>query len=263
MQRKQSGDLPKYVSFRTPLYDAGFPAVLMWSQKSSCTLVLTWFLHHTGRLDEARKYHRWLHFYENQVLKKNGYRTRLSRTIRQGEVPIVKFVRNPYARAVSSFITLRNNNAPFTHEAWRSLRAYHYDDADSRSGISFRQFVDWLLFTGVSSENINGHFAQQFVEGEDALPRMITNVENVIDELRKMEDLFELPPAPLSVFAETRHSTKYNYSRDLAADTVIHPLSTLEIPRWRAFYDDSIRRKIHEMFRRDFEEYGYTSSLVF
>ncbi|MGQ0454522.1 hypothetical protein ACT4UM_22440, partial [Bacillus sp. SS-TM] len=56
----------------------------------------------------------------------------------EGKKDVCKLVRNPYTRAVSSFLLLADN--PYASPQWESIRQYLYNDKYSNRGISFKQF---------------------------------------------------------------------------------------------------------------------------
>lgn len=108
-----SPGLRSLVLKRTPYQHEQLPFVVLWSQKSGCTSILKWFLWHAGLLADAQTYAErkegiTVHNYEREVFVRTpGYLDDLVARIEAG-VPIISFVRCPYARAFSSYMHLHN-----------------------------------------------------------------------------------------------------------------------------------------------------------
>ena len=87
---------------RTPLFDADFPLIFLWSEKSGCTTLVKWFFDQLGLLDDALEYSGWVHDYENQVFRASGgYLIDLESALRKRDKTVVKLVRDPYQRSLS------------------------------------------------------------------------------------------------------------------------------------------------------------------
>ena len=115
---------------RTPLFHEDFPLILLWSEKSGCTTLLKWFFYQLGLLDDALKHSDWVHDYENQVFKaRDDYLLDLDRALDKQEKPVVKLVRDPYQRALSSYLSLTEKKDGEEHwsiEVRRHVRNYFY-----------------------------------------------------------------------------------------------------------------------------------------
>src|SRR5438128_9625634 len=61
-------------------------------------------LRHMGLLEEAKDYHYWVHKYRSEVFyRKHGF-VDLNRHLLSGKYFVFKVIRNPYDRAVSSYL---------------------------------------------------------------------------------------------------------------------------------------------------------------
>lgn len=247
------------------LHHETFPFIIETTPKAACTPVLLWFLHHVGKFDEAFEYGPWPHDYEQQVfMRREGYWRDLTDAMDRGK-PVYKFVRNPFSRAVSSFLILGENLEP-GHFGLETLRHVHdttFEDTgypvDNSFAVSFRQFLQWLQATGVSQSDVNPHFGQQYREGENITG--FVKVENLHDELRAMEKRFGLEPAPEKVLSRSPHSRHYGKAAFLATDTPIAPGMSSPLPSWIDFYDRETARTVRDLFAADFVAYGYPKRL--
>ncbi len=87
-----------------PLYSEDLQLAVLFSPKAGCTFAVKWFYFQTGILEEALAYSQWPHDYRLQVLyEQPGYRDKVTAVPALG-ARAVKFVRNPYDRAVSGYL---------------------------------------------------------------------------------------------------------------------------------------------------------------
>jgi hypothetical protein len=195
---KDFAGLPsRLLKFRTPLYHPSFPFVILWSQKAACTTVVKWFFLQLGLLDEALSYHPWIHQYEGNVFKRRpGYlddvHSALSRNI-----PVVKFVRDPYARAYSSYLSVCHAQAIGTDRHWvvaARQRIFHDlvgDESALEYAFSFRQFLEWLAEQ--RAHTVNPHIRLQYAPRDQYLNIRFCKVESLTDNFRALEQEFGLP----------------------------------------------------------------------
>jgi hypothetical protein len=97
-----------------------FPWLSAGRQKSGCTTVLRWFLAHNGVLDEAIAHSRWVHDYrEDTLFHATGYRRQCQAIFKRARsgVTVVKVIRDPATRAVSSFLHVLRNMRDLDHRA--------------------------------------------------------------------------------------------------------------------------------------------------
>lgn len=81
------------------MYDDSLAVVFF--EKSNCTQVVATFFERLGLLEEARRYSDWIHDYRINVWLRGRYIT--LETLQSMKVPKLKFIRNPYQRAMSMY----------------------------------------------------------------------------------------------------------------------------------------------------------------
>lgn len=264
---------PAGASFgRQILHDADFPLVLLFTEKSGCTSLTKWFLFHVGKLQEATDYHPWIHRYRMGVLtRQEGYHKEATRLLREREKPVVKLVRNPYSRAVSSFLsTLNNGHGPaakdWAHELIMAARANAGKPVGDGSALSFHDFLAFVAANGSERQQINGHVARQHSAGEERFGARIIKLEQFADDVRQLESEYGLAQSPLDLITSSKHHRSANHngapapawSPDLEISTEqVRRLRKSGSPSYDAFYDDKARRLVRECFAADFEAYGY------
>jgi hypothetical protein len=74
------------------------------SPKAGITTISKWAFQNLGILDEAFKYHPWIHKYRTEVYpQKFQVRMHFEKLLEDPETTIIKVIRNPYERLVSSY----------------------------------------------------------------------------------------------------------------------------------------------------------------
>jgi hypothetical protein len=232
---------------------------VMWSYKAACTTVIKWVFQQNGLLPEAMAYNSWVHKYRLRQYQKSGrYLSRLKRLSR-GSFEVVKIVRDPLDRAVSSYI-----------HAYR----HGYDDAaiaklvqrplSHRKRFSFREFVAYLEQSDLRYCNPHHRLQTSPIERHvlfGTRPSRIIRIEDGLNAaLSELERRLGLPPTDFTnpVF-ESDHHTVRTAPAGLAADLVHIPRSA--VPPAAMFYDRELAAKIALLYAEDFSRYGYSTAL--
>jgi hypothetical protein len=143
-----------------PLIHPTAKMIVVFSPKSACTTVVSWFFDQLGHGRAARDFHSWPHRYRSQVY----YHSRLyERALEKNlaNFALVRVVRDPFDRAASSYrhaLKHGNANADFAKVMGRP-------DAASE-GFSFAEFLD--LLERIDLTTCDRHYAQQKHPVEDA-----------------------------------------------------------------------------------------------
>lgn len=260
----------KDLAYRAPLYHPDFPVVIMWSQKSACTIAVKWFFHHIGLLDEALAYHRWVHNYENEVFKAQPrYLSHCLEAIAAGK-PVIKLVRNPYMRAYSGFLETCHRRVLTDKDHWSHrtrkavLRHATGSDAAIEYAYSFVQYCNWLV--AQPAESLDPHIAPQFESIERVLNVKAVRIDGKANCFRALEKQYSLPR---STGIRKVHSSPHHHSKlSLPSETTIKLLELgVPVQRRQDFrvVDATPDTIAHSMagealrttFRDDFEAYKY------
>ncbi|MDT9027452.1 sulfotransferase family 2 domain-containing protein [Rossellomorea yichunensis] len=235
-----------------PLYKKEFPLIFFWSPKSGCTSIIKWFFFQNGLLQKATNYNPWIHYFRMEVYQKqNGYRTELKNELLNGKKDTYKLVRNPYARAVSSFLATVYNEAIMKGVA-----------PNINDGLSFKQFLYQVKKIGVSRDLINMHIAQQYGEGEELIVQNYLKIEDFERSIRNIESKYGLIQSNLSdIIKSPHHLSSKMTNKGLFADVIITKSSSIEaLPMYDSFYDKETKDLVRELFKKDFDAYGYNQA---
>nr|WP_321442212.1 hypothetical protein [uncultured Hyphomonas sp.] len=256
---------------RTPLYDPAFPAVVMWSEKSACTVAVKWFFHHIGRLDEAMARHIWVHVWENEVFKAApGYIEACAGAIRDGR-PVIKFVRNPYTRAFSGFLETCHPRTLTEPEHWSAVtraavvRHVFGADADVATPYSFNQFADWMRAQPVRT--LDYHLAPQYLDVEARFDVQNIRLEDHENAFLYAEAQLGLPSTrdEKQLYRSGHHHAKEPVSGEEAVAALDTPLppdrpfrSSVADPPAEVIARSPAGEVIRKVCAADFSAYGYT-----
>jgi hypothetical protein len=211
------------------LYHPISKVIFGWTAKAGCTVVVKMFLDHCGLLDTALAYHEWVHNYRGAYLGPAPPHC---------TVPFIKFVRNPYSRAVSSYLGVAYGRQIFPM-------------LESVDHFSFETFLQYLVSDTVSWDI---HFDKQFCPGE------------IYDEIVPIEKMDEIMPRinqKYGLSLNWKFTSSHHFAKDPTMETdyqgakdfskVRHPIGS-----YKQFYNDENRKLVELIYGEDILHYGYT-----
>lgn len=253
------------IKFRPPLYNEKLPIILFWNEKSGCTSFSKWFFFQIGLLEKALEHNPFIHLYRAQVYCNSTiYLGEMETAILSSKKDIVKLVRNPYTRAVSSFLHIlhygtpnNSHNAKFFQEFTRIIKMNNF------KGISFKQFLYALKKVGCDILSIDGHIAQQYIEGEEHLVKQYIYLEDLEKHIFYIEDYYNLLTSPIDLLVQSPHhksslikneDSLEKYSEKILSKDII---SNSHLPSYEKFYDEETIDLCTELFKQDLKFYKY------
>ena len=255
-----------------PLQQPGFPVAVCWSAKSGCTTVLKWFLAHNGLLDEAITYSGWVHDYREQKLfPSTGYHWQCEQLFKHGRnnTTIIKVIRDPATRAVSSFLHYLRWSHDVAH--WPVAVAVNQWKAavglKNQQGINFRQFLLFVATKQMQGALIDAHFRPQYDAKQDPRVDSYIRLENLAAGLRAVEDRHGLPHVDVRQLSTSGHHNPASSvhawptnAAEFAADH--HSLDELGTPPAQAFLDADTLALIRTAYSTDYKAYGHLYELA-
>jgi len=232
---------------------------VMWSPKAACTTVITWAFQHNGLLKEALAFSPWIHRYRlRDYQKTERYLDRL-RHLNAHSRYVVKVVRNPFERAVSSYVHAFRHDYEDT-----ALREMLQRPVDRQQRFSFREFVRLLERSNLN--RCNPHHRVQSTPLERHVlfgltPHRTIKIEDGLEQaLGEIERQFNLPRTDFDdpVFRSHHHTSRAT-TAELAADRT--DLWEPVLPPASAFYDDDLVARVAQLYAEDFRRYGYDTRL--
>ena len=205
---------PEFLKRRIPLYHPDLPFVVLWSEKSACTTIVKWFFLQAGLLETALALNAWVHKYEVSVFKaRPGYAQDVTNALKAG-IPVVKFVRDPFTRAYSSYLSVCSRASLGEVRQWsastrRKILKHFVGRGDATEyGFSFRQFLQWIISQDM--QTLNPHVRQQHEPRDEYLDIRYYKIESLAETFRALEQRYKLPQASADYpeIFESRHFHK-------------------------------------------------------
>ena len=253
------GVFQKYMSGNVRDYNPSLPEhiamlpkhrlAVMFTPKCASARIVYWWLDQAKMLDFARKFSVWSHAFENVFRSSRDY-LESALSFDPDRYSVYKFVRNPLSRAVSGFTHL-----------------LIYPDTFGLSGaqrsMSFMEFLDHL---GAGAFNNDPHFRPQITPEEEAgkvSPQILKIEDGLERHFRALESAHGLPRASFAARAEIadvlRSHAKQHQRMVSAGPSVKIPFRV--VPDYRALLTPETAERIHALYARDFETYGYSPAL--
>jgi len=208
-----------------------------FSPRGGCSISFQCFLDLVNLLEDALNYDKFIHNYRNDILDKNILYIDINQLIKENYI-FIKFIMNPYIRAVSSFRVKNNYNITF--------REYLKNLINNK--IDFFDYIDRY------------HSYKQYIDGEKQLITKyicINENDEIIIRL-KNNKLFKINPNNYSSIHHGIKTTNNNFCGDTLKDEINNklPLS------YKYFYDDEIKKLVETYYKDDIEQYSFTFELI-
>ena len=249
-------EVSNYLSSRVHDFNPLFPPdtvllrkprlALMYSGKCGSARVVFWWLGQKNLLETALKFSEWSHSFENIYRSSRDY-VQDALTFDPGRYQVYKFVRNPLTRAVSSFTQLLRHPD-------------HFGIPAEEKRISFMEFLERVA--GTNFMGGDGHFRPQLSKLEEQgriSPKIFKIEQGLNSHFRSLELEHRLPASDYEAHPEVRQNLAAHVRQDRAVIS-IGPEAKIpyhSAPDYRALLTPNSIRKIYDLYRMDFEAYGY------
>jgi hypothetical protein len=191
------------------------------------------YLDLVGLLKDGLNYNPFIHIYRDSVFLKNINKIDINNLVSENYV-FIKFIMNPYIRAVSIY------------------------RAQSSHNLSFREYLKLIVSNKMDIFNSNEifHNQLQYIEGEE---KIITKYIKIDKNETYQITLFDETPYILDVnkYTSEHHGKKNINNKNFCGDIVRNKVN-LNLPSsYKYFYDDEIRKMVEIYYKTDIEKYGY------
>ncbi|MBM7586931.1 hypothetical protein JOC86_003483 [Bacillus pakistanensis] len=245
--------IERLISSYVPLYNKDFPLILFWTPKSGCTTFNKWFFFQIGLLDKVNAMKEGKpHSYRSYIYREEPkYSQQITLNLLESKKDTYKLVRNPYKRAVSSFLHT------LSHTWLKSVFHSYVND-----GLSFKQYLHHLKQLGSSVYKLDRHIAPQYIEGEERFINNYIQLEEFTKRIREIEMKYNLLNAPLSELSKSSHhfSDRMTVKGDYAEKALTKDSFNGMFPTYDSFYNKETIELVKEIFKKDFEMYRYKKS---
>lgn len=222
------------------LYNKEKRILLHTSPKSNCTVVSKMFYEYIGLLDEALEKYLWIHDYTRDKYQERPKKDNLK------EILKIKFVRNPFTRAVSSYLHVMNT---------------HLKNKMRLTNESFFGFLN-IIKTNPHPIGANHYLPQYNEKFPNKYFNEIIKVENINTEIKRINEKYSVNFNPYheSFHFKSKHISNENiifigYS---SFDEINKMIENNSLSPYSYFYDDNIKNLVSEIFAEDILHYNYS-----
>lgn len=204
-----------------------------FSPRGGCTISFQCYLDLVNLLDNALNYNSFAHHYRTNILDNDITYIDINKLIEENYI-FIKFIMNPYIRAVTIF--------------------RHQDSHN----LSFREYLKQLVNNEIDYFNENDiyHLQQQYIKGEEKIITKyicINENEELIIKL-KNNKIFKINPNNYSSIHHGIKTINTNFCGDIVKDEINNNLPS----SYKYFYDDEIKKLVEIYYKDDFEQYNFT-----
>ena len=208
---------------------------VIWTPKAACTQVVKMFLNHENLLDEAIKFHPWVHQYRAKIYEKRQIK------FPKDDVRYIQFTVSPYRRAVSSYLHLSKHN----------LLKKKIDEEQDIVNISF---YDFLVLIKNDSLKKNIHYKLQTFHNYKNLDIEYFKMEEIEDNYKLLKDKYNLNYKHFS----SNHYIKKNDCEEFCGYTNYNDLKGNIPKHYKYIYNDKIQDLVEEIYGIDIKNLNYT-----
>ena len=238
-----------------PLVDDVNKVVLLWTPKSGCTSLIKWFLFHQNLLKEALDYHPFIHRYRQEVFQKDcRQRTALKAFIKSPkDYTIIKAVRNPLSRAVSSYIHVMKNDI-----LYEEMSTFLKRNICEKGGFSFREFIRYL--STINIHKCNPHINSQVhylernlnIHADYVFPLELSNQWlNQLESTLNFEKRYDIDKLNNSF-----HHSRRNNDESFVGDKIFFHNKQTHFPLYEFFYDSELKDLTLNVYKEDAKRYS-------
>jgi len=206
---------------------------ISFTPRGGCSISFQQYLDLVGLLKDGLDYNTFIHHYRNKIFHKNVKVMNINELIKQ-QFTFIKFIMNPYIRAVSIFRVQTSHN------------------------LSFRQYLNELINNKIDYFNKNDkyHYHQQYIPDEEKIITKYIKIDkNETFEIKLFNG--ELYNFDVNKYTSCHHGKKFDHTEfcgDLPKDVV-----NKHLPKsYKYFYDEEIKQMVDTYYKQDIEHYGYS-----
>ena len=199
-----------------------------FTPRGGCSISFQLYLDLLGLLSEALTYNSFIHNYRTQLFNKYTKTLNIKKLI---GYTFIKFIMNPYIRAVSIY------------------------RAQTSCNLSFRNYLKQINLINFN-QNDRYHVCSQYITGEDKIPFKYIKIDEnqcITIKLANGEDFI----VDVNKYNSVHHGKRINsevFCGDILRETVNNQLPT----SYKFFYDDEIKNLVYKIYKQDIEFYNFS-----
>jgi hypothetical protein len=226
-----------YTTFGNSIYSELFyvdnknKTVITFTPRSGCSKSFCQYLDLVNLLDDGISFfNEHIHHYRIDILNPNIEYKKIDELIKD-DYQFIKFIMNPYIRAVSIYIL------------------------QDKCNLTFREFLKYILTNKIDNINNNYHIYPQYIDGEErVITKYIKINENETYSIKLSDDTFYELNANRYYGHFSQKTDNSQFCGDIPKNTII-----TNLPKsYKNFYDDEIKNLVDTFYKNDVEKYGFS-----
>lgn len=205
---------------------------ISFTPRGGCSIVFQQYLDLVGLLKDGLNYNQFIHWYRSDIINQNVMFINIDDLIKQ-QFTFVKFIMNPYIRAVSIFRAQTSHN------------------------LSFRQYLKELINNSIDYFNKNDsfHYHQQYIHGEEKIITKYIKIDKneTFDIKLSNGTLYNLD---VNKYTSCHHGKKTD-NQEFCGDLLKNDVNKKLPKSYKCFYDEEIKEMVETYYKEDIEHYGY------
>lgn len=241
------------------IYNAQHKLIVGFTPKAACTVAAKLFFQHIGLLDEALQFHPFIHKYRQQYFPKNPVTVQ---DFKNPENVSIKFVRNPYTRAISGFVHCVKNSV-YRDEICTKFKLNQLNQ------LTFKQYLQYIADLNLYS--CDPHLGLQKLKKEDEVfqYQSIVQIENLHSDIasiiKQTNRNFQINE---QIINSVHHTPKLKKFEGFVGQTSYVAFADkrnkiMALPPYANFYDEELIELVLNIFQPDFKAYGYSHKINF
>ena len=207
---------------------------ITFTPRGGCSISFQQFLDINDLLHDGLEYNLFIHYYRGEIIDKIILHRDINQLIEE-KYTFIKFIMNPYIRAVSIYRAQTSHN------------------------LSFREYLKHLVNNTIEFLNDNDkfHLCPQYIDGE----------ENIITKYIKIDKnetynvtLFDgtLYMLDVNKYTSIHHGQKNVNNTTFSGDIPLNIINGNLPKTYKYFYDDEIKTLVETYYKTDIEHYAYS-----
>ena len=206
---------------------------VLFTPRGGCSVSFKQYLDIVGLLKDAEDYNSFVHKYRMDIFLPNISIITINKLIEQ-KFTFIKFIMNPYIRAVSIFRCQTSHN------------------------LSFRQYLFQLINNELDymSKNEKYHYHQQYIPGEEKIITKYIKIDkNETFEIKLSNG--ELYNLDVNKYTSCHHGKRIN-NTEFIGDLSRQDINKRLPESYKYFYDEEIKKMVYTYYKEDIVNYGYS-----
>lgn len=207
---------------------------ISFTPRGGCSISFQQYLDLVGLLKDGLDYNQFIHHYRCDIFNPNVKVIDINDLIKQ-QFTFVKFIMNPYIRAVSIFRVQTSHN------------------------LSFRQYLKQLINneTDYFNENDKYHYHQQYIPYEEKIITKYIKIDkNETFEIKLSNG--KLYNLDVNKYTSLHHGKKHSNNTEFCGDLLKDVVNERLPKSYKYFYDEEIKQMVDTYYKQDIEHYGYS-----